>query len=117
MKGFPRRMPTYEYFCQTCKKSFDLFQSMKDPALRTCPKELCQARTWKKGKVTRMLGTGAGVIFKGSGFYSTDYRSPSYQEAAKKESGAPAETAKPESTPKKPETAKSDNSTQTKKAE
>jgi putative FmdB family regulatory protein len=93
-------MPTYEYFCQTCKKTFEIFQSMKDPALKTCPKELCQARTWRKGKVERLIGTGAGVIFKGSGFYSTDYRSAGYEEAAKKEEPAPADTSKaPESKP------------------
>jgi putative FmdB family regulatory protein len=79
-------MPTYEYHCEKCKKNFEVFQSMKDPAFTTCPKELCQQKTWGKGKVKRLLGTGAGLIFKGSGFYITDYRSKSYQDAAKKES-------------------------------
>jgi putative FmdB family regulatory protein len=87
-------MPTYEYHCEKCKKNFELFQSMKDAPLTTCPKELCQQKTWGKGKVKRLLGTGAGVIFKGSGFYSTDYRSPGYKEAAKKE--APASSGKSE---------------------
>ena len=59
---------------------------MRDEAYKTCPKELCQQAKWGKGKVKRLLGTGAGLIFKGSGFYITDYRSNSYKEAAKKES-------------------------------
>src|SRR5687768_10785283 len=85
---FPKTgiMPTYEYQCEKCKKSFELFQSMKDDALQTCPKEQCQMKTWGKGKVKRMLGTGAGLIFKGSGFYITDYRSEGYKAAAKKDS-------------------------------
>jgi predicted nucleic acid-binding Zn ribbon protein len=60
---------------------------MKDAALTTCPKEQCRQKTWGKGKVKRLLGTGAGLIFKGSGFYITDYRSAGYQAAAKSESG------------------------------
>lgn len=59
---------------------------MRDEAFRTCPKELCRMSKWGKGKVKRLLGTGAGIIFKGSGFYGTDYRSSSYKEAAKKDS-------------------------------
>ena len=81
-------MPTYEYSCEKCGKNFEAFQSMRDDAHQTCPKELCQQKRWGKGKVKRLLGTGAGVIFKGSGFYSTDYRSKSYQEAAKKDAPA-----------------------------
>jgi putative FmdB family regulatory protein len=101
-------MPTYEYQCDKCKKTFDAFQSMKDPAFTTCPKELCQQKTWGKGKVRRLLGTGAGLIFKGSGFYITDYRSEGYKSAAQKESsgsssdsGSSKEAAKskPESKP------------------
>jgi putative FmdB family regulatory protein len=81
-------MPTYEYQCEKCKKSFDVFQSMKDDALTTCPKEKCRMKSWGKGKVKRLLGTGAGLIFKGSGFYITDYRSSGYKEAAKKDSAS-----------------------------
>src|SRR6516225_9708067 len=81
-------MPTYEYQCEKCKKSFDAFQSMKDESFTTCPKELCRQKSWGKGKVKRLLGTGAGLIFKGSGFYITDYRSSGYKEAVKKESGS-----------------------------
>ncbi len=58
---------------------------MRDEPFRECPKELCRLSKWGHGKVKRLLGTGAGLIFKGSGFYSTDYRSASYQEAAKKD--------------------------------
>jgi putative FmdB family regulatory protein len=80
-------MPNYDYQCEKCKKSFELYQSMKEAALTTCPKEQCRQKTWGKGKVKRLLGTGAGLIFKGSGFYITDYRSAGYQAAAKSESG------------------------------
>jgi putative FmdB family regulatory protein len=86
-------MPTYEYFCTKCSQNFEAFQSMRDEPFRECPKELCRLPKWGHGKVKRLLGTGAGVIFKGSGFYSTDYRSPSYKEAAKKDSAASAGSA------------------------
>src|SRR5260221_7500316 len=81
-------MPTYEYQCEKCKETFEIFQSMKDDALQVCPKEKCRMETWEQGKVKRLLGAGAGLIFKGSGFYITDYRSQGYTEAAKKESGS-----------------------------
>jgi putative FmdB family regulatory protein len=81
-------MPTYEYACQKCGQNFDAFQSMRDEPFRECPKELCRLENWGHGRVKRLLGTGAGIIFKGSGFYSTDYRSSSYKEAANKEAPA-----------------------------
>jgi putative FmdB family regulatory protein len=81
-------MPTYEYLCEKCGKNFDAYQSMKDDAYRICPKELCRKKSWGKGKVKRLLGAGAGLIFKGSGFYITDYRSTGYKESAKKETSA-----------------------------
>ena len=59
-------MPTYDYECQKCKHIFEVFQSMTDKRLEKCPK--C------KGKVKRLIGGGAGIIFKGSGFYETDYK-------------------------------------------
>ena len=99
-------MPTYEYHCQKCGQNFETFQSMRDEPFRQCPKELCRLSKWGHGKVKRLLGTGAGIIFKGSGFYSTDYRSDSYKEAAKKESPSkPAEASgdksrAPKETPK-----------------
>ncbi len=81
----PQIMPTYEYSCQKCGQNFEAFQSMRDEPFHECPKNLCQLPKWGRGKVKRLLGTGAGLIFKGSGFYATDYRSNSYKEAAKKE--------------------------------
>ena len=61
--------------------AFEIVQSMRDEPLRECPKELCRQKRWGHGKVKRLIGTGAGLIFKGSGFYITDYRSDSYKEA------------------------------------
>jgi putative FmdB family regulatory protein len=87
-------MPTYEYHCVKCDQNFEAFQSMRDEPFRECPKELCRLPKWGHGKVRRLLGTGAGIIFKGSGFYTTDYRSDSYKEAAKKESPATSTTEK-----------------------
>ena len=89
-------MPTYEYECAKCKKGFEIFQSMKDDALTVCPKDKCRMKTWGKGKVKRKLGVGAGFIFKGSGFYITDYRSEGYKSGAKSDS-AKGESAKSES--------------------
>jgi len=73
-------MPTYEYECTVCGHRFELFQKMSDPPTETCPS--CG------GKVNRLPGTGAGIIFKGSGFYATDYRSRDYKEKSKSEGGA-----------------------------
>jgi putative FmdB family regulatory protein len=88
-------MPTYEYHCEKCKKDFELFQSMKDDAVKTCPKDKCRQKTWGKGKVRRLLGTGAGLIFKGSGFYITDYRSEGYKAAAKSDATSASNASKP----------------------
>jgi len=78
-------MPTYEYECEGCRHSFEIFQPMKEKALVKCPE--CG-----KNKLHRLIGTGAGIIFKGSGFYQTDYRSESYKKSEKSES-SPSETA------------------------
>src|ERR1700755_1772648 len=110
-------MPTYEYLCEKCGKNFDAYQSMKDDAFSTCPKDLCQQKTWGKGKGKRQLGTGAGLIFKGSGFYITDYRSEGYRTAARNDASAgeskPTDTkkteSKPASTEKKKPSAKKKN--------
>jgi putative FmdB family regulatory protein len=74
-------MPTYQYQCSACKHGFEELQSIKDEPLTKCPK--C-----KKKKLNRLLGTGAGLLFKGSGFYITDYRSDSYKSAAKADAGS-----------------------------
>lgn len=71
-------MPTYDYECNACGHKFEMFQSIKAAPTRKCPE--CG-----KLKVRRLLGTGAAVIFKGSGFYCTDYRDKSYSAAAKKD--------------------------------
>ena len=76
-------MPTYEYICEKCNHGFEVFQSMKDDPLEICPKESCARQRWGKGRVKRAIGAGAGLIFKGSGFYITDYRSESYKAGAK----------------------------------
>jgi putative FmdB family regulatory protein len=72
-------MPTYEYECDACGATFERFHSMTAKPIRTCP-------TCGKRKVRRLIGMGAGLIFKGSGFYATDYRSESYKNAAKADS-------------------------------
>src|SRR5262245_59225852 len=87
-------MPTYEYSCEKCGKTFEAFQSMRDEPFKECPEQLCRQKKWGHGKVKRLLGTGAGLIFKGSGFYITDYRSNSYKEAAKKDAPAAAKGEK-----------------------
>src|SRR5438132_5276061 len=84
-------MPTYAYHCDACEPNFDKFQSINDKPLKKCPK--CG-----KKKLRRVFGGGAAIIFKGSGFYQTDYRSESYTKAAK----ADQDAAKPASTPNTP---------------
>jgi len=95
-------MPTYEYHCSKCDKNFEVFQSMKDAAFKTCPEAQCQMKPWGHGEVKRLLGTGAGLIFKGSGFYTTDYRSEGYKQAAKKETGGGAKESKAADKPASP---------------
>ena len=102
-------MPTYEYICEACEHEFDEFQSITAKPLKKCPE--CG-----KLKLRRKIGAGAGIIFKGSGFYETDYRSESYKKSAKaeKEAASPKSdggdkkssdgAAKSESKPAKTET-------------
>ena len=73
-------MPTYDYVCDGCGHAFELFQSMTDPVKKTCPK--CG-----KKKLRRLIGAGGAIVFKGSGFYKTDYRSDSYKKGAAADSG------------------------------
>jgi putative FmdB family regulatory protein len=82
-------MPTYDYRCKACDHRLELFQNMSEAPKRKCPE--C-------GKLTleRLIGAGAGILFKGKGFYQTDYRSESYKEAAKKEQGETKSESKPE---------------------
>ena len=119
-------MPTYDYTCAKCGQQFEKFQSMNDAALKVCPKDLCAQKRWGKGKVKRHMGSGAGLIFKGSGFYITEYRSDNYKQGAKKDAppssggeskageskpsggeskspSADSKSAKPEATPAKAE--------------
>jgi putative FmdB family regulatory protein len=101
-------MPTYVYVCQKCGHQFEQFQSISAEPLTTCTKEACPQKNWGKGKVKRAISGGAGLIFKGSGFYITDYRSDKYKEAAKKDSATPP--AKSSSTSdSKPAPAKSES--------
>jgi len=80
-------MPTYEYLCQKCGKTFEVFQSMKEAPLKVCT-------CGKRGRVKRQVGAGAGIIFKGSGFYETDYRRrPAKAEGAKPKGEGATKTA------------------------
>src|SRR5690606_21514377 len=97
----------YDYKCQKCGHQFEIFQSMKDDRLTDCPLDECD------GEVKRLLGTGAGIIFKGSGFYETDYRSDSYKKAASADSKASESSTKKE---KKESSKKADSSSSPKPA-
>lgn len=83
-------MPTYDYECDACGHKFEHYQGINDPVLKKCPE--C-----KKNKLRRLLGTGAAVVFKGSGFYQTDYRSDSYKKAAAAEKPSSDSSSKSES--------------------
>jgi putative FmdB family regulatory protein len=99
-------MPTYEYICENCEHRFEQFQAITARPLRKCPQ--CGKR-----KLKRLLGCGAGVIFKGSGFYQTDYRSESYKKAAASEKTVPASAKTETKTETKP--VKKDKSNPTEK--
>jgi putative FmdB family regulatory protein len=71
-------MPTYDYMCTGCGHNFDHFQSITSPPLKKCP-------SCEKNSLKRLIGSGSGIIFKGSGFYQTDYRSESYRQAQDKD--------------------------------
>jgi putative FmdB family regulatory protein len=83
-------MPTYDYICEACNHEFELFQSIKEDAKKKCPE--CG-----KNKLKRLIGPGAALVFKGSGFYKTDYRSESYKKGAaaeKSKNSPPASESK-----------------------
>ena len=84
-------MPTYEYVCSKCGQEFEATQSMSEKPLTKCKLTVGRQRKKCGGRVQRKIGAGAGLIFKGSGFYITDYRSEGYKQAAKKDS----DSAKP----------------------
>ncbi len=91
-------MPTYDYRCASCGHELELFQSMSEAPKKKCPS--CGTQ-----KLERLIGTGAGIIFKGSGFYQTDYRSESYKKGAEKDKKAdspPAESKKDKTSDTKP---------------
>lgn len=93
-------MPTYSYKCLDCDHQFDAVQRMTADALTVCPE--CE------GKLKRLIGAGAGIIFKGSGFYETDYRSDSYKSGAKKEKEASKKADKKKEKKKEKPKAKAD---------
>src|SRR5437870_10015814 len=86
-------MPTYEYVCEKCGHEFEQIQPMSAKPLTVCAEDKCAQKRWGKGKVKRVISGGAGLLFKGSGFYITDYRSEGYKEAAKKDQPASTTTA------------------------
>ena len=94
-------MPTYDYVCDACEHKFEHFQSIKDDPLKKCPE--C-----KKPKLRRLIGAGAAIVFKGSGFYQTDYRSESYKKRA--EADKPASSSESKSSESKSSESKSSSS-------
>jgi putative FmdB family regulatory protein len=103
-------MPTYEYICEKCGYEFEAVQSISAKPLRICPAASCARKKWGRGLVKRKISAGGGLLFKGSGFYTTDYRSEGYKQAAKKDSNTPkasgsdAKSTPAKSTPAKPTT-------------
>jgi putative FmdB family regulatory protein len=91
-------MPTYEYECAKCGHHFEVLQPISAKPLKQCTEDLCGQKRWGKGKVKRAISAGGGLLFKGSGFYITDYRSDSYNKAAKADKAggsSPSESSKP----------------------
>jgi putative FmdB family regulatory protein len=85
-------MPTYEYTCEKCGHEFEVLQPMSAAPLLTCTREVCPRKKWGRGRVRKKISSGGGLLFKGSGFYITDYRSEGYKKSAKTEA-APAKPA------------------------
>lgn len=97
-------MPTYEYVCEKCGEQFEKIQPMSAKPLTTCPQDACRQKNWGKGRVKRAISGGGGLLFKGSGFYITDYRSEKYKAAAKKDasSGSASSAGESKSSDSKP---------------
>jgi len=102
-------MPTYDYECDECGHTFERFQSIKAPSIRKCP--VCG-----KLAVRRLIGTGAGIIFKGNGFYQTDYRSDSYNKAAARDKPSGAKKSSGDSSSGSNSSAKSSTDTKSSKS-
>lgn len=94
-------MPTYDYICEDCGYEFEQFQSIKAPPLRKCP--IC-----KKTSLKRLIGSGSALIFKGSGFYETDYRTESYKKQAEQSEKTDTETKPQTRDAKSPDKTKTD---------
>jgi len=92
-------VPTYDYECQKCGHTFEHFQTFSEPDLKRCPE--C------RGKLKRLIGMGAGIIFKGSGFYETDYRRAEYKKEMEREATASKDASKKKTGPDKSDSAKS----------
>ena len=99
-------MPTYEYICKKCGHEFEALRSISAAPLKICPEELCARKKWGRGPVTKKISSGAGLLFKGSGFYITDYRSEGYKKS-KSDSAKNSEAASGTST--KSDSAKADS--------
>lgn len=95
-------MPTYDYECQACNHTLEIFQGINDPLLKKCP-------ACGKSKLKRLFGTGAAIVFKGTGFYQTDYRSDSYKKAAKSDqASSESKSGDSKSSDSKPKEAKAE---------
>lgn len=92
-------MPTYEYVCEKCGHEFEAFQSISAAPLKNCTADVCAQKKWGRGRVKKKISSGAGLLFKGSGFYITDYRSENYKQAAKSASSESKPAAKTETKP------------------
>ncbi|QEG41909.1 FmdB family zinc ribbon protein [Roseimaritima ulvae] len=100
-------MPTYDYECDACGHEFELFQGINDPVKKKCPE--C-----KKNKLRRLFGTGGAIMFKGSGFYQTDYRSESYKKAASNDKQTETKSESKSGDAKSSKSAKSSDSSSSK---
>jgi putative FmdB family regulatory protein len=97
-------MPTYDYECDACKHKFELYQGINAEVEKKCP-------ACKKNKLRRLLGTGAAIVFKGSGFYQTDYRSDSYKKSKEADSSSGSSKSEGKSEGAKSESSKSESTT------